>query len=113
MAAARGLTARGVVPRRVGFALAGHFSDVPHHGAAVRAGHRRGGGAVAILHILVGSTTMGDKKPQSGYQPTKAEMEEVITVKGTPDEIAAAVLKGGADRKEPPKELDDGVPLDA
>ncbi len=54
---------------------------------------------------------MGDKKPQSGYQPTKAEMEEVIAVKGTPDEIAAAVLKGGAGRKEPLDKSSD-PPLD-
>ena len=36
---------------------------------------------------------MNDKKVQSGYQPTKAEMEEVIAVEGTSDEIAAAVLR--------------------
>ena len=30
------------------------------------------------------------------HQPTKAEMEEVIVIDGTPEEIAAAVLRGGA-----------------
>lgn len=38
--------------------------------------------------------------PPATHQPTKAEMEEVIAIDGTPDEIAAAVLKGGASRKQ-------------
>ena len=39
--------------------------------------------------------------PPAIHQPTKAEMEEAIAIDGTPDEIAAAVLRGGAHRKEP------------
>ena len=35
------------------------------------------------------------------HQPTKAEMEEVIAIDGSPDEIAAAVLRGGAPRRNP------------
>ena len=34
------------------------------------------------------------------HQPTKAEMEEVIEIDGTPEEIAASALRGGALRKE-------------
>ena len=37
------------------------------------------------------------------YQPTKAEMEEVIAIDATPDEIAAAVLRGGAERQDSSK----------
>ena len=36
------------------------------------------------------------RKPPATHQPTKAEMEEVIVIDGTPDEIAAAVVCGGA-----------------
>ena len=39
------------------------------------------------------------EKPPATHQPTKAEMEEVTAIDGTLDEIAAAVLKGGASRK--------------
>lgn len=39
------------------------------------------------------------RKPPATHQPTKAEMEEVIMIDGTPDEIAAAVLRGGAPRR--------------
>ena len=39
--------------------------------------------------------------PPAIHQPTKAEMEEVVVIDGTPNEIAAAVLHGGARRKEP------------
>ncbi len=42
------------------------------------------------------------RKPPETHQPTKAEMEEVIVVDGTPDEIAAAVLRGGFDGKRLP-----------
>ena len=38
--------------------------------------------------------------PPAIHRPTKAEMEEVVVVGGTPDEIAAAVLRGGVPRKE-------------
>ena len=37
------------------------------------------------------------------YQPTKAEMEEVIAIEATPDGIAAAVLRGGAQRRDASK----------
>ena len=37
------------------------------------------------------------------HQPTKTEMEEVIVIDGTPEEIAAAVLRGGAPRRETPR----------
>ena len=36
------------------------------------------------------------------YQPTKAEMDEAIAIEATPDEIAAAVLRGGVDRRDKP-----------
>ena len=39
--------------------------------------------------------------PPATHQPTKAEMEEVVVIDGTPEEIAAAVLRGGATRREP------------
>ena len=35
------------------------------------------------------------------HQPTQADMDEVIAIDATPDQIAAAVLKGGAKRREP------------
>ncbi len=35
------------------------------------------------------------------HQPRKAEMEESIVIDGTPEEIAAAMLEGGAKRKKP------------
>ena len=41
------------------------------------------------------------KSPAASHQPSKAEMEEAIVIDGTPDEIAAAVLRGGAPRREP------------
>ena len=54
---------------------------------------------------------MPDSRPASAatHQPTKAEMEEVIVIDGTPEEIAAAVLRGGAPRRKtqvnrPPKD---------
>lgn len=34
------------------------------------------------------------------HQPSKEELEEVIVIDATPDEIAAAVLAGGAPRRE-------------
>ena len=40
-------------------------------------------------------------KTANTHQPSKRDMEELIVVNGTPEEIAAAVLRGGADRKEP------------
>ena len=40
-------------------------------------------------------------KNPSAHQPTKAEMEQVIAVLGKPDQIARAVLSGGAPRQEP------------
>ena len=48
--------------------------------------------------------TTGRKSPAT-HQPTKAEMEEVIVIDGTPDEIASAMLRGGAPQKEaePPR----------
>ena len=35
------------------------------------------------------------------HQPSKEELEEVITINATPDQSAAAVLTGGAARREP------------
>ena len=43
------------------------------------------------------------RKPPNKHQPTKAEMEEVIAVPGTLDQLASAVLVGGAPRREPEK----------
>jgi len=40
-------------------------------------------------------------KNPAAHQPTKAEMEEVVKVRGTPDQIARAVLSGGVSRREP------------
>lgn len=42
------------------------------------------------------------KAAVSRHQPTKAEMEELVVIDGKPEEIAKAMLEGGADRKEPP-----------
>ncbi len=43
----------------------------------------------------------GERPPNPAtHQPTKAEMEEVVVIDGTPDEIAAAVLRGRARRGE-------------
>ena len=39
--------------------------------------------------------------PPATHQPTKAEMEEVIVMDGTPEEIARAVLSGGAPHRKP------------
>lgn len=36
------------------------------------------------------------------HQPTKSEMEEVVQVEGTPEQIARAVLTGGAPRRPAP-----------
>ena len=36
------------------------------------------------------------------HQPKQADMDEVIVIEATPDEIATAVLKGGAPRRERP-----------
>ena len=41
------------------------------------------------------------RKPPSKHQPTKAEMEEVIAIPASLDELAGAVLAGDASRKEP------------
>ena len=43
------------------------------------------------------------KSPAASHQPTKAEMEEVIVIDGTPEEIAAVVLSGGAPPRVPAK----------
>ncbi|MDE0172013.1 MAG: hypothetical protein OYH76_03280 [Defluviicoccus sp.] len=42
----------------------------------------------------------GGQKPPSKHQPTKAEMEEVIVIDASLDELAGAVLAGGALRRE-------------
>ena len=41
------------------------------------------------------------KKAAATHQPTKVEMEEVVKVRGTPNQIARAVLSGGAPRRDP------------
>ena len=41
------------------------------------------------------------RKPPNKHQPTKAEMEEVIVIPATLDQIAGAVLAGGAPRRDP------------
>ena len=43
---------------------------------------------------------MASKPTPGTHQPTKAEMDEVIAIDATPDEIASAVLQGGAPRQE-------------
>ena len=40
------------------------------------------------------------RKPPNKHQPTKAEMEEVIVIPATLDQLAGAVLAGGAPRRE-------------
>ena len=40
------------------------------------------------------------RKPPSKHQATKAEMEEVIVIDATRDQLAGAVLAGGAPRRE-------------
>ena len=47
--------------------------------------------------------TLKDKVSDPQYQPTKAELEEDISVKTTPEKLADAVLGGGAERREPSK----------
>ncbi len=51
------------------------------------------------------SETKGAKrrKPPSKHQPTKAEMEEVIVIDASLDQLASAVLVSGAKRREPEK----------
>ena len=44
------------------------------------------------------------RKPPNKHQPTKAEMEEVIVIPATLDQLAGAVLAGGAPRREPTPE---------
>ena len=39
-------------------------------------------------------------KPET-HQPTEEELEEVVRIDATPDQLAAAVLKGGTARQEP------------
>ncbi len=41
------------------------------------------------------------KKTPATHQPTKAEMEERMVVRGTPDQIMRAVLSDGAPQREP------------
>ena len=48
---------------------------------------------------------MGSKPTPASHQPNKAEMDEVIAIDATPDEIAARVLRGGAQRREPPNRV--------
>ena len=38
---------------------------------------------------------------QSSYQPSKAELEEDVSIDATLDDVAAAMLQGGAERREP------------
>lgn len=44
--------------------------------------------------------TLKEKLADSHYQPTKAELEEDVSIDATPEALADAVLKGGADPKE-------------
>ena len=41
-------------------------------------------------------------KPET-HQPTKKELEEVIRIDATPDQLGDAVLKGGTARQGPKK----------
>ena len=45
-------------------------------------------------------TNAAMRKPPNKHQPTKAEMEEVIAIPATLDQLAGAVLAGGAPRRE-------------
>lgn len=40
------------------------------------------------------------RKPPNKHQPSKAEMDEVIVIDATLDQLAGAVLAGGAPRRE-------------
>ena len=45
--------------------------------------------------------TLKEKLADSRHQPSKAEMEEDVSVRTTPEALASAVVKGGAPRREP------------
>ena len=53
---------------------------------------------------MSGSKGATRRKPPSKHQPTKAEMEEVVAIPATLDQLAGAVLAGGAARREPTPE---------
>ncbi len=38
---------------------------------------------------------------QSSYQPSKAELEEDVSIDATLDDVAEAMLQGGAERRGP------------
>lgn len=40
------------------------------------------------------------RKPAS-YQPSTAELEEDVSINTTPEELARAIMRGGATRREP------------
>ena len=45
---------------------------------------------------------MTDRKAKpEAHQPSKEELEEVIEIDATPEQLARAVLTGGAPRREP------------
>ena len=41
------------------------------------------------------------KADSAAYQPTKAEMEEDVSIDTTPEELAWTLTRGGAERREP------------
>ncbi len=45
--------------------------------------------------------TLKGKLANPDYHPTKAEMETDVSIPTTPERLATAVLKGGAERREP------------
>lgn len=44
---------------------------------------------------------MTKTKKAADHQPTKAKLEEEVKIDASPDELAAAFLRGGAARREP------------
>ena len=40
------------------------------------------------------------KVAPAAYQPSKAELEEDVSVDATPEALARAITRGGADRRE-------------
>lgn len=46
--------------------------------------------------------TLKEKLANSHYQPSKAEMQEDVSIRATPESLASAVVKGGASRRAPP-----------
>ena len=40
------------------------------------------------------------ERQPSSYQPSKAELEEQVKIDATPDQVARAIVQGGASRRD-------------